>query len=246
MIPKIIHQTWKNKDVPKEFIPFQKKVKGLHPDWEYKLWTDEDNLTFVKQYFQDFYSTYISLPSNIMRADMIRYFIMYRIGGIYLDLDYEMLKPFDLLDYGLVLPYNRSKSFGDAYDGFGNCIFGSAPGHPFWKYVIDDFKVPRNYGEFFKTLLDKPYIPKDTPLEIAITGPGLLTRIFYSYQDKLQDYILPEREVFHPLNPGSDNEYAEIIAKGVSYGIHHCAKTWIDKSLLKRIKNRIKNLLTVE
>lgn len=132
---------------------------------------------------------------------MIRYMIMYQEGGIYLDLDYEMLKSFDLLNHGLVLPYNRNKNFGDAYDAIGNCIFGSAPGHPYWKYVIDDFKKHLDYEDFFKSLSGKPYINRHTTLEEAITGPGLLTRIFYLYQDKLTDYILPGREVFHPLNP---------------------------------------------
>ena len=40
MIPRIVHQTWKNRDVPKEYILFQEKVSALHPGWEYRLWTD--------------------------------------------------------------------------------------------------------------------------------------------------------------------------------------------------------------
>ena len=245
MIPKIIHQTWKNNDVPEGYLEYQKKVKELHPDWEYKLWTDEDNTAFVKQYFPGFYDTYVGLPKNIMRADMIRYMIMFQVGGIYLDLDYEMLKPFDLLNYELVLPYNRNKSFGDPYDAFGNCIFGSVPGHPFWKYVLDDFKEPRDYQQFFKSLSDKPYIVRDTTLEEAITGPGLLTRIFFAAQDKLTGYHLPERILFHPPNPRSGNEYAKILSNGRSYGIHHCSGTWRDKSFMNRAKLKLKILLNI-
>jgi mannosyltransferase OCH1-like enzyme len=47
-IPKIIHQTWKTENVPWKWKLYQKKVKQLHPDWEYKLWTDKNNMEFVK------------------------------------------------------------------------------------------------------------------------------------------------------------------------------------------------------
>ena len=45
-----------------------------------------------------------------MRADVIRYLIMYKIGGVYLDLDYEVLKPFEFGDHKLILPLNRIAS----------------------------------------------------------------------------------------------------------------------------------------
>lgn len=240
MIPKIIHQTWKNRDVPKEYIKFQKKVTELHPDWEYRLWTDEDNLAFVEKHFPDFYGIFTKFPKNIMRADTIRYLIMFHFGGVYLDLDYEMLKPFDLLNHGLVLPYSRNKTAGDDFDAFGNCIFGSTPGHPFWKYVIDDLKEERDYEEFSGSLhATKPYITESTSLVEAVTGPGLITRIFYACHDKLQDYVLPGRELFHPVSPRTDDEYARMVAKGVSYGIHHCSGSWRDKSFLRRIRLRV-------
>lgn len=245
MIPKKIHQIWQHGDVPEKYIAFQNKVKELHPEWEYKLWNEDDNLALVKSHFPDFFETYIGLPRNIMRADMIRYLIMYQVGGVYLDLDYEMLKPFDLINHDLVLPYNRNLSFGDPYDAFGNCIFGSAPNHPFWMFVIKDLKGIKNYEEFFKSLSDKPYIDRYATIEEAITGPGLLTRIFFTYKDKLKNYILPEREAFHPVNPSNLKEYTKILAKGNSYGIHHCSGTWRDKSFLKKVKRRIKILLKI-
>lgn len=62
--------------------------------------------------FPEFYSVYNGLPKSICRADVIRYLIMFKIGGLYLDLDYEMLKPFDLLDHAVVLPFSRQKDAG--------------------------------------------------------------------------------------------------------------------------------------
>src|SRR5690554_3050667 len=140
MVPKIIHQTWKDDHIPDKWVDFQQKVITLNPDWEYRLWTDADNEDFVRTEYPEFYDIYMGFSRNIMRADVIRYLIMYRVGGVYLDLDYEMLVPFDFGEHQLILPKNRSKSYGDPEDELGNCIFASVPGHPFWRDVIDDLQ----------------------------------------------------------------------------------------------------------
>jgi mannosyltransferase OCH1-like enzyme len=243
MIPKIIHQTWKNNNVPGEYISYQQKVKDLHPGWEYRLWTDEDNLELVKHHYPGFLKIYTELPKNIMRADAIRYLIMHHIGGVYLDLDYEMLKPFDLLDFDLVLPLNRSIDFGDSFDSFGNCIFGSSPGCAFWKYVIEDLMVPRDYEAYFKTLKNKPYVSGNTRLEEAITGPAFLTRIFLEKKDSLSGYLIPPREMFHPVNSDRNRENIKLLAEGKSYGIHHCVGTWRNKSVFKKALLKIREKL---
>ena len=242
MIPKIIHQiwfSWKTNEIPAKHLEYQKKLIDLHPDWEYKLWRDEENYEFVKQNYPDFYPTFMALPKNIMRADIIRYLIMAKVGGLYLDLDYEMLKPFDLLDYELDLPYNRQVRFGDRADAFGNCIFASRPGHPFWTYVIKDLVNMKDYEEVYKSLVNEPYFSKEVTLEEAVSGPVLLTKVFFSVKDKLNNYYLPDREQFHP--PVNRNNSARPFAN--TYGIHHCSGTWRDKSIVKKIKSRVQEFL---
>ena len=59
--------------------------------------SDEENLDFVKTHFPDYLSLYLNLPRDIMRADVIRYMWLYIKGGVYIDLDYEAIKPFDSL-----------------------------------------------------------------------------------------------------------------------------------------------------
>lgn len=243
MIPKIIHQTWKNSVIPEEYVSYQQKVKDLHPGWEYRLWTDEDNLELVRNHYPGFLKLYTELPKNIMRADAIRYLIMHHTGGVYLDLDYEMLKPFDLLDFDLVLPLNRSIDFGDSFDSYGNCIFGSSPGHAFWQYTIEDLMVPRDYEAYFKTLKNKPYVSGNTKLEEAITGPAFLTRIFLEKQDSLSGYFLPSREMFHPVNSGRNMENKKLMSEGKSYGIHHCVGSWRNKSVFKKALLKIREKL---
>jgi hypothetical protein len=42
-IPRIIHQTWKTADVPPRFAAWRESWARLHPGWQHRLWTDEDN-----------------------------------------------------------------------------------------------------------------------------------------------------------------------------------------------------------
>lgn len=226
-IPKIIHQTWKDAHVPQKWKSFQLKVQQLHPDWEYRLWTDEDNEVFVKQHFPEFYTTYKGFSKNIMRADVIRYLIMHQIGGLYLDLDYEMLRPFDLNHQDIVLPKNRSISYGDAADGIGNCFFASIPGHQFWKDIIDDLQQNppqvNNYDEV-----------------IDATGPMLLTKIYY--QKAYSNIYVPERIAFHPSSPKTHRAYVELCNNGITYGIHHGWGSWKDRFTWYHVSKKIKNL----
>ncbi|MGZ8557585.1 MAG: glycosyltransferase family 32 protein [Chitinophagaceae bacterium] len=227
-VPPIIHQTWKNTDVPAHWKKYVDKVKALHPDWQYMLWTDDDNNAFVKDEFPEFYPVFQAFEKNIMRADVIRYLIMYKIGGLYLDMDYEMLKPFQYADKNLVLPYSRQIALGNKWDLLGNCVFASAPNHIFWKKVIEDLQN------------NPPPADKYIDVENA-TGPFFLTRIFF--EGKYPDAFLPDRLIFHPPTPRNDIEYIKIIQNRVSEGIHHVTGTWREKTILSRTKNLLKRVI---
>lgn len=233
MIPKIIHQTWKNDEIPWEWMPYVEKVKQLNPDWEYKLWTDDMMQKFVEEEFPDFLEAYLGFPKNVMRADAFRYLIMYKIGGVYLDLDYEVLKPFDFDIHNVVLPYNRQQKYGDKFDGIGNCFFASEPKHQFWLDVIQDLKNGRNRNQN----KNEPY----STLEEETTGPAFLTRVFM--QKDYTDIFNPDRLEYHPPTPMSKKQMEKIENNGVSYGIHHCAGSWREKSLKKRFLTMCKKAL---
>jgi len=47
-VPKLIHQTWKNSEIPEKWQKAHDSCIKLHPDYEYRLWTDSDGLKFVK------------------------------------------------------------------------------------------------------------------------------------------------------------------------------------------------------
>jgi mannosyltransferase OCH1-like enzyme len=88
-IPKIIHQIWLG-----PFNPPQKAMDSwvrLHPSWEYHLWT-EDNLPDLIN--QKAFDDSDDLPQ---KSDILRYDLLYRFGGIFIDADEYCLRPIDEL-----------------------------------------------------------------------------------------------------------------------------------------------------
>lgn len=247
MIPKILHQTWKNDSIPEQWRELVLKNRHLHPDWEYRLWTDEDNIGFVREEYPELLELFSSYPKGVMRADVIRYMIMDRIGGVYLDLDYEFLKPFDLNHHSLVLPQNASTG-REGFFRIGNCIFGSCPGHEYWKAVFLD--------------LLETGIPLDASFDVEdFTGPGMMTRVFQKldrdefevHEDErradserpLRTIFKPQVTAFHPITPRNDRQRHRVVADDRTYGIHHCAGTWRESAgLVVRMKRKLSRVLS--
>jgi mannosyltransferase OCH1-like enzyme len=232
MIPKIIHQTYKTNYLPEDLKKWHENVKNLHPSWEIKLWTDEDNLQLVKKHFPHLLSAYTGLPYPIMRVDIVRYMYMAVYGGVYLDLDYELFKPIDEITEGkdLLLPLSREKNGRDFYKSdviIGNCIFASAPGHIFWHDVIQTFAANPPLKQFSNKINI-----------LKLTGPEFITRIYFSNPGKYHAH-LPKKTVFHPdFSYARRPAYQHTLLNKGSVGLHHCKESWLKEN------NSIRNLIS--
>jgi len=227
MIPKLIHQTAKTAVIGPKWKPLQRKLIEMHPGWEYKLWTDEDNLALIRERRPDLEAVYSGLPKPIMRADLIRYVFMEQFGGLYLDTDYQILRPYDLLDYPLVLP--RESEVG-APIFLGNAFFASEPGHPFWTALLEDLRTSPPTGESTNSEHDI----------IDLTGPGFLTRVWKAGFQNDSTILIPPRAWFHPPMPRNDRELSDILANQETYAIHWCFGSWRALTPWSRLKNRLK------
>jgi len=241
LIPKIIHQTWKTKELPDKLKKWHRKIIELHPGWEIKLWTDENNLNLVKERFPHLLNIYQALEYNIMRVDMIRYMYMLEFGGYYLDLDYELFIPFDnqTSQPDLMLSWEDNGN-----TKIGNCIFASIPNHPFWKDVLEAFQN--------NPPLKKIYNKFDI---IKLTGPVFISNIYFKAPEKYNGLLIPQN-VYHFDNKliPKKNYQEGLIRNGVR-GIHHSAGSWIkgisviniasraNASIKRRFKKLIKSKL---
>ena len=96
-INKIIHQTWKDNNIPDKWKNSIPSFKKNHPEWKHMYSTDKDIRNFVKLNYPKYLDMFDRYPYNIQRADFIRPLLLYHYGGIYVDMDSICLKNMDEL-----------------------------------------------------------------------------------------------------------------------------------------------------
>ena len=149
-IPKIIMQTWKDRNIPDHWKESPISIAKHMPGWEYVLMTDDDNREFVAKHFPDFLPFYDAFPYAIQRADAIRACWLYVHGGIYMDLDFVVQKPLD--------PLFRSDNelyvvpSGNVPTTITNSFMASKPGCKVWLTYIEEMKKALPYWAYGKHL----------------------------------------------------------------------------------------------
>jgi len=133
--PKLIMQTWKSERIPDKWAPGQHSVQRAFADWTYVLLTDADCHEFVDTYFPEHKEAFVALPYAIQRADVIRYMWLYVHGGLYMDLDYLVQKPFAHLFEDLTSPLYVLHSSHVPYI-LTNSLIGVLPKQGFLKTLI--------------------------------------------------------------------------------------------------------------
>ena len=107
MIPKIIHYCWFGRSempqLAKDCIASWHKYM---PDWEYKLWNDDKFDVSQNAYVKEAYEA----GKFAFVSDYVRLWALEREGGLYLDVDFEVYKPFnDILNYHAFAGFEGSK-----------------------------------------------------------------------------------------------------------------------------------------
>lgn len=116
MIPKIIHYCWLSDDpIPSEMNKFMSSWNRFLPDYEFKLWNlnrfDINSSKWAKEAFEN--------KKYAFAADYIRLYALYHFGGIYMDMDVEVLKNID--EY---LQLDTMIGWQDGYEGLEVAAFG--------------------------------------------------------------------------------------------------------------------------
>lgn len=140
------------------------------------MWYDEDLENLIKIDFPWFYHIYMRYDRKIKKIDIARYFILYKYGGIYADMDYMCMKNFyNLLPNSIVSicesPYKK-------WENVQNALMASPIEHPFWLKVIDEAKkhtsennILESTGSALLTNMCKKYSEMVNILEVKYYNP---------------------------------------------------------------------------
>ena len=219
IIPKIIHQIWIGGPVPQAFKQYMHTWTQNHcgPDWEYKLWTDE-NVKILTLYNRALYE---KTDNPGVKSDILKWELIYQFGGVYIDVDFECLKPLDELHY-IYDFYTALQPLDTQYVQLGAALFAAKPKHPILKHCIETIK-----NDWHK---------KGAP---AKTGPIHFTRSFFAMAGKndSKDIAFPAF-YFYPLGCKDRVIYRTIWREKGAFAIHHWAKSWMPPQYrLRKFKN---------
>lgn len=97
-IPLDIYQTWHTKDLPTKMEACINHLKRENPEFEHHLYDDNDCINFIKSnYDREVVDAFEKLLPGAYKADLFRYCILYKKGGVYLDIKYKCEPGFKLI-----------------------------------------------------------------------------------------------------------------------------------------------------
>ena len=219
VIPKLIHAIWFSGDpMPDLYLRCLESWKKYAPDYEIKIWNMEtykpDKCLFFEQAIEH---KNWAFASDYARADLL-----YRYGGIYMDLDVEMLRPIDDLLYNDA--YMSFESLDRIECGSG---MGSRPGHPIIKEICESYEK-------------RPYLKEDGTWDNS-TCPVRYTQVIEKHGLKKDGgFQFVEDVTVYPFEvlTGKSFDTGIIYSSDLSYTVHHHNGSWIPDPAHKAMNER--------
>ena len=184
MIPRVFHHIWLGPNpLPEEHVPWIQTWRDHHPDWEFKLWTEEN---VPEDPIRPEIAERLRAP--VERADIMRLEIVYRYGGVYLDTDLECVRALD--------PELEGQTFVGVCHKPGritNTMIAAVPEHPLLEHALREVNPMDMYWTGTSERLKE------------VAGPLLLDRLVPDYPDIK---LLPPPVFF----PSTEEERQDAIA----------------------------------
>ena len=93
-VPLVIYQSWHSNKVPVKMHETIHDLIRMNPEFDYYLYSDEASLKFIKDNFDaDVEGAFNTLKPGAYKSDLWRYCILYKLGGVYLDIKYYSVVP---------------------------------------------------------------------------------------------------------------------------------------------------------
>ncbi|KAF3904632.1 hypothetical protein ABW21_db0205736 [Orbilia brochopaga] len=226
IFPQKIWQTWKTITLPdEETYKLTNSWQKHNPGHEYELLTDATASRYVIDNFNEtdpeIVEIYRKLPQRILAADLLRYLVIYKSGGLYTDLDTECKTPIDqwmseslthlpgvqASDINIVVGMeldvlNRTKWSDDWLRecGFSQRIqflqwtLWARPGHEILRRMVQSIQESVS-GDVELTSTRSISALRYAPNQILDrTGPWRWTRVIQRYIDEIEGRMVPIEE----------------------------------------------------
>jgi hypothetical protein len=196
LIPRTVHRVWLGgAPLPDEHGAFGETFERHNPGWAMRLWGDEDLDALGIGAFERELSR---SPSEL--SDLIRYEVLRRHGGVYVDTDVECLRPLAPLLAGV-----EAFAALELPGRLGTAVLGAVPGHPLFERAASECRRTLGLGAHSADA-NGPYflslILEQDPAGVTVFGP----EVFYPY-------LWDEPERRHEDFPDA-------------YAVHHWALSW--------------------
>ena len=163
VIPLDIYQTWHTKDLPPKMRECVETLKKQNPEFTHHLYDEAECYQFIKDNFDPKVAeAYDALIPKAYKADLWRYCVLYKRGGIYLDIKYCNVGDFKLIS--LTDREYFVRDIPSSGEGIYNAFMICLPGNHTLKKGIDRI-VENVQNRFYGTNFLEP------------TGPMLLKSV---------------------------------------------------------------------
>ena len=230
-IPKIIHFIWIGEaPLPPSYEYYISSWINNHPDWIFCFWNDYNKPILINE------EIYNLAKYPAMKADILRYELLYFIGGVYIDTDFLSIKNID----ELLKNIDGFTGFeSDDYMAIG--LMGFKPLDPILYQII--IQIPYNIIHQ-NSLLETGYetfIPSNSIPIPKLTGPVFFTYIWDKYKTNLHKAF--KREYFYSYSFEEKHQNKKFIIKNTNYAIHMWGYSWESNNIDKNKKNNSKNIV---
>jgi hypothetical protein len=226
MIPKIIHYCWlSGQEYPPDVKNNLASWKKILPDYEFILWDAKRSEVIKCLWTQEA----LENKKYAFASDLIRLYAVYTYGGIYLDCDVEVLKPFNNL---LHLSYFIGREKSMAIEA---AIFGSEKNAQWISNIMEHYESRpfiKENGRFDMLLLPSIMRSRIALMrDIKIMDTHNLQEVSHLQKNEGLFYLFPH----HYFSP-KDIETGKISVTKNTYTIHHFSSSWLPISSKLRRK----------
>jgi len=139
-IPKIIFRTsyFEWEALPPEIKQVLDESSEMCPEYQQVYLSDQDCISFITEFYPQYFQLYSSLIPGAFKADFIRLLLLYKYGGIYNDMGHTYIKPITNIIHPedeLVLIIESDRSIPYALH---NAFMAAYPEHPVIQRMIEE------------------------------------------------------------------------------------------------------------